>query len=85
MFVKLILMINYLLLFHLVFGFNGIGGWHLPSFFGGVEDPPVEKSFLLPMDDDYSLGTCIMLLQKLQNYKITKLNLGKNINYIKFF
>ncbi|GES84636.1 nuclear fusion protein [Rhizophagus clarus] len=60
MFVKnlrIILMINYLLFFHLVFGFNGISGWYLPSFLrfnDGIEDPPVV------MDDD-SLGNLSFL------------------------
>ncbi|GBB95890.1 hypothetical protein RclHR1_02640004 [Rhizophagus clarus] len=50
-------MINYLLFFHLVFGFNGISGWYLPSFLrfnDGIEDPPVV------MDDD-SLGNLSFL------------------------
>lgn len=54
---KIILMINYLIFFRLVFGFNG---WYLPSFLrfndGDVKDSSVEKLFLLPMDDDDSIG-----------------------------
>ncbi|CAG8618246.1 19137_t:CDS:10 [Rhizophagus irregularis] len=57
---KIILMINYLIFFRLVFGVFGFNGWYLPSFLKFNED----STFLLPMDDvnnDDSLGNLSFL------------------------
>ncbi|RGB26234.1 hypothetical protein C1646_427698 [Rhizophagus diaphanus] len=56
---KIILMINYLIFFRLVFGIFGFNEWYLPSFLR-YED----STFLLPMDDvkdDDSLGNLSFL------------------------
>ncbi|PKY47653.1 hypothetical protein RhiirA4_444965 [Rhizophagus irregularis] len=57
---KIILMINYLIFFRLVFGVFGFNGWYLPKFLKFNED----STFLLPMDDvnnDDSLGNLSFL------------------------